>query len=156
MQHNRGGEMGFTLLEILLVVATIAILAGIVILAINPNAQLGATRNAQRRSDVNTLLNAVYQYAIGHDGTMPASIPTASACAGTSTHEICRTDAVDCTGLVDLSVLTNNKTYIVSVPVDPDAGAANGSGYFVSMNSEDRVTVCAPNAEQGATITLTR
>ena len=50
---------GFTLLEILLVVAIISILAGIVIVAINPARQLGSTRDAQRKSDIGTIYKAV-------------------------------------------------------------------------------------------------
>jgi prepilin-type N-terminal cleavage/methylation domain-containing protein len=54
---NFRNQKGFTLLEILLVVAAIAILAGIIIVAINPAKQLGDTRNAQRYSDVRTILD---------------------------------------------------------------------------------------------------
>lgn len=74
-------QKGFTLLEILLVVAAIGILAGIVILALNPSKQLGDTRNAQRRSDVNTILNAVYQYTIDNNGTLPATIDAVTGSA---------------------------------------------------------------------------
>lgn len=139
---------GFTLLEILLVVAAIAILAGIVILAINPSKQLGDTRNAQRRADVNTILNGVYQYAIDNSGTLPSGITTA-------TTTICKTGGT-CTGLVDLSVLTTNEKYLVSIPFDPSSSTANDAGYSIRKSSNGRVTVSAPNAEQSATISVTR
>ena len=63
-QQENNQNSAFTLLEVLLVVGIIAILAGIVILAINPNKQLADARNAQRRTDVNTIHKALYQYAI--------------------------------------------------------------------------------------------
>jgi len=139
---------GFTLLEILLVVAAIAILAGIVILALNPGKQLGDTRNAQRQADVNTILNAVYQYSIDNNGNLPPTITTTAT-------EICQTGGT-CTGLIDLSVLTTGGEYLVSMPVDPSTGAGNTTDYTIIQDANGRVTVAAPNAEQGATISVTR
>lgn len=136
------------MLEILLVVAAIAILAGIVIIAINPTKQLGDTRNAQRRVDVNTILNAVYQYALDNNGTIPASITTTQT-------EVCKTGGT-CTGLVDLSVLTTNEKYIVSIPTDPTGSSADGAGYEIKKTANNRVTVAAPDAEQSASISVTR
>jgi prepilin-type N-terminal cleavage/methylation domain-containing protein len=127
-------KRGFTLIELLLVIGIIAILAAIVIVAINPTKQLGDARNAQRRSDVNTILNAVYQYSIDNNGNLPMS--------NTVVTEICRSvPAADCTGLIDLDVLTG--AYIVS------------TGYNIVV-ANGRVTVAAPGAEQGAVITVTR
>lgn len=136
------------MLEILLVVAAIAILAGIVIVAINPGKQLGTTKNAQRQSNVNTILNAVYQYSIDNSGTLPATI------TGSQT-EICKMGGT-CTGLIDLSVLTNNATYIVDLPQDPTGASVNGIGYEIFETTNGRVTVVAPDAEQSVTISVTR
>jgi len=148
-------KSAFTLLEILLVVAALAILAGIVILAINPTKQLADTRNAQRAADVNTVLNAVYQYSIDNNGTLPSAIPTSVTCATPATNQVCKTGGT-CTGLVDLSVLTASEKYIVSVPLDPTGATTNGSGYFIAKSANGRVTVCAPSAERGKSITVTR
>jgi type IV pilus assembly protein PilA len=142
-------KKGFTLMEILLVVAAISILAGIVIVAINPTKQLGETRNAQRRADVNTILNAVYQYAIDNNGSLPGP-----GTITTTPTEICRTNGT-CTGLIDLGNLTTNEKYVVSIPFDPSTATANSTKYLISKTANNRVTVSA-TGEQGATITATR
>jgi prepilin-type N-terminal cleavage/methylation domain-containing protein len=146
MKHVKA--RGFTLIEILLVVAAIAILAGIVILAINPGKQLGDTRNAQRRADVTTVLNAVYQYYID-TGHLPTTVPTSTAA------EICRVAPCG-TGTVDLSVLTADEEYLTAIPADPITGTTNGAGYTIFHSTNNRVTVAAPGAEQGQTISVTR
>jgi prepilin-type N-terminal cleavage/methylation domain-containing protein len=148
-------SFGFTLLEILLVVAAIAILAAIVIRAINPSKQLAETRNAQRHSDVQAIMDAVYQYSIDNDGTLPTSISTGGACTDT-TNEICKTGAVSCTNLTSLTDITGNQKYLVSIPIDPKGESTYGAGYHIHKNGFDRVTVCAPDAEQSATISISK
>jgi len=148
-------ESGFTLIEILLVIGIIAILAAVVIVAINPARQFAQARNSQRWSNINTILNAVHQYAVDNTGTLPAAIAS-STCAAVSTNEICMMGAGSCAGLIDLSVLTNGETYLVSMPVDPSATSTYGTGYRVTKSGSGRVTVCAPGAELGTTISVTR
>jgi len=150
---TKNKQSGFTLLEILLVVAAIGILAAIVIVAINPTKQLGQTKNAQRRADVNTIINGVYQYAIDHAGTVPVGITVTST-------EICQTDVATATctelNLVDLQVVTANETYLTRLPVDPTNTATAGTNYFISKSANGRITVSAPNAEQDETIVVTK
>ncbi|MEO8785190.1 MAG: type II secretion system protein [Candidatus Saccharimonadales bacterium] len=148
LNRHRSDQSGFTLIEVLLVVAIIAILAGIVILAINPNKQLGDTRNAQRQADVNTILNATYQYSIDNQGNLPPTITTTPT-------DICITGAT-CTSMVDLSVLTTDGKYLVAMPKDPKTSTATDTGYQISQDANSRITVSAPGAEQSKTISATR
>jgi len=160
MKKVKVGTRGFTLLEVLLVVGIIAILAGIVIIAINPSKQLGDTRNAQRRSDVLTILNAVYQYTIDTNGTLPSVIAVAS-CSTVGTNEIATSSATTSAASIDLYsklvVSAASSTYLVAIPKDPQATTtAVGTGYVITKAASGRVTVCAPLAENSATISVTR
>ncbi len=153
-------QKGFTLLEILLVVAAIAILAGIVILAINPSKQLGDTRNVQRRADVNTILNAVYQYAIDNDGSLPSGIDAvtgSSQVLGTATTGCDSTCSAATTVASCLNLASNLvPTYIVGIPVDPSSGADANTDYYINKDANGRVLVGACDPEQSATISITR
>jgi prepilin-type N-terminal cleavage/methylation domain-containing protein len=144
MSKKNVSKSGFTLLEILLVVGIIAILAGIVILAINPTKQLGDTRNAQRRSDVLTILNAVYQYALDNQGDLPSNIDIENdtLCDGTGNG----IDASELEGVTQLNVASS--TYLTDIPTDPtnETDSTDDSEYYIVKRTSGRITVCAPNS----------
>src|SRR3954468_12160444 len=68
MSQNMKKTRGFTLIEILVVIGIIAILAAIVIIAINPARQFAQARNTQRESNVETILNAIGQNVADNKG----------------------------------------------------------------------------------------
>lgn len=152
--YKKYKKSGFTLIEVLIVMGLLAILAGVVIVAINPGRQFGQARNNQRRSDVNAILNAIYQYAAENTGTMP---PTVTALTAGTPTEACRTGAASCVGLVNVSadLVGTDQRYLIQVPVDPSETNANEAGYRVTRNTNNRITVDAPLAES-ATISVTR
>ncbi|MDD4412491.1 MAG: type II secretion system protein [Patescibacteria group bacterium] len=136
---------GFTLIEVLLVIGIIAILASVVIIAINPLRQLAAARNAQRAMNINAIHKALLQYTVAH-GSLPTTM------VGTSSMEICRSNATDCTGLLDLSVLSNNAEYLTALPTDPSVSSLNSTGYMAYKTVSGRPVVYAPLAELGEII----
>jgi len=133
-----------------LVIVIIAILAGIVIIAVNPARQISQANNTQRSSDTKAILDAVWEYAVDNRGVLPTEITATATEVGSDAAEI---DI--CTYLVP--------TYISSMPVDPtDAAAAYTdctsyhTGYNISVDTDGRVTVAAPSAELSETISITR
>ncbi|OGG47798.1 hypothetical protein A2671_00985 [Candidatus Kaiserbacteria bacterium RIFCSPHIGHO2_01_FULL_49_13] len=120
---------------------------GLLAVFVLPNSSAIEMRNKERQVAVQAILDAVYRYSLD-TGTAPISIPLASA-------EICRTNASDCRGLVDLGMLTRDSQYLREIPVDPKGASANGTGYWIEKTLAGKVTVEAQGAE-GTTIRVGR
>jgi prepilin-type N-terminal cleavage/methylation domain-containing protein len=140
MFKNKGLKGGFTLIEILVVIGIIALLATIVLIAINPARQFAQARNTQRISHLNTILNAIGQNIADNKGMWKCgnvyfNDSTASTSIGTSGS--------------DLTCLT--PTYIGSgIPVDPTNGTPSNTQYYISTTTAGRFMLCAPNALEPA------
>lgn len=135
-------KKGFTLIEILVVIGIIAVLAAIVIIAINPARQFAQARDSQRESNVNAILNAIGQRIADNKGTFAGlnaqnnvtcpSIPSSTTTIATS-------------GGVDLSCLI--PTYMQALPLDPSSGSGGNTGYVVRQDLNGRIWVAATTTE---------
>lgn len=139
-----------------LVLGIMAILASIIIVAINPSEQLKDAKNAKRRSDINTILNAVSFYGIEHANLGSSQGPEVPVYPGqipATPQEICRADVTNCSNLVNLNELIGD--YVNSLPVDPDCKSLSGTCYMISHDPQWFITVTAPLAD-GVQLSVTR
>lgn len=60
--HITHHQKGFTLVELIVVMAILSILLALVLVAINPKKRIDQANDTQRMSDVNNILNAISQY----------------------------------------------------------------------------------------------
>ncbi len=142
-------KKAFTLIEVLLVIGIIILLAGAIIVAVNPGRQFAKARNTQRATDVNAIYSAVLQVMTDNQGswkcTAVPDLPTVTTMIATP-------------GGVDLMTCLV-PTYLPKIPLDPQRGTfdsttgAYNTGYNIKYDATSgRITVCAPYAEINQTI----
>jgi type IV pilus assembly protein PilA len=154
LQKNRG----FTLIEILVVIGIIAVLAAVVLVAINPTRQFKLARDSQRVSNVNAILNTIGQNIAEHSGVFTCGstakpLPQTWAVVASSTSESNAFDLAYCVV----------PAYISSLPVDPKDPSAHyytdlshyDTGYFVEQDSDGRITASS-TGEITPSISVTR
>lgn len=115
---------GFTLVELLVVIAIIAILAAIVVLIINPLELTRRGRDAARLTDLSSLQNAINvavqeSTASGTGNILCEGGNTGEACSGDSNPDSAANRNSNGTGWVKVNLSSQKSVSVPTLPVDP-------------------------------------
>lgn len=114
---------GFTLVEILIVIAILAVLAVVTFVVINPVERLNAAKDQTRREDVNSILQAIVLYSVDNAGSM------STYNSGTAL-PVVTTANIMTAGIVASSLDVATVPSLTKIPKDPD-----GVDYRVGVSS---------------------
>ena len=144
------------MIEVLVVIGIIAILATVVLVAVNPARQFKLARDSQRTSNVNALLNAIHQNISEHRGSFVCGgairqLPTAFT--------VIRAASSTYLGDVAICLVPD---YLAARPFDPLIQGAHyasttdyNTGYEIAVDVDGRVTASS-TGELVPTISVTR
>ena len=142
MIPTKNTERGIAIFGLAIFLGIISVILGVVFLVTNPARQFADLRNAQRRSDILTVLSAIYQYSLDNNSAFPQALIGSDLC------NTARTDVLN----LRADLMSASSTYLLNIPVDPMSDSANSSGYYAVKNTDGHIMVCAPKAENGVLI----
>ncbi|MBT4349235.1 prepilin-type N-terminal cleavage/methylation domain-containing protein [bacterium] len=146
-------KKGFTLIELIIVIAVIALLAAAVFVAVDPAKRIGQARDAQRWSDVTSVADGIMKYIVDESGSFPTSTATftsngatyyaimgygTTGAAGTT----CQNQTVGAVGISLDNIVT---TYLPTMPIDPGSVAYGtvSTGYYFMRTDSGRIQIGA-------------
>ncbi len=153
--HLEIERKGFTLLELIITVTILAVLIGIVVVAINPAEQLARARDAKRVADLDAIKSAIILYTatatstVNLDGNGTANSTCANG-SGTDTWYVntiagvlappgsfatatSTTQTIGTAGWLKARLdQTPGGSPLANLPLDPTNGAGSGTTYYYS------------------------
>ncbi|MFH1537142.1 MAG: prepilin-type N-terminal cleavage/methylation domain-containing protein [Patescibacteria group bacterium] len=171
-------ETGFTLVELLIVIAIIAILAAVVFVALDPATRFADSRDSTRWGEVNSVLNAILKFQVDNDGTLPTGIDdvagTVQILGVDDTDDDLVGNDTDCTVVVtcagsDDAVYSAAASgcyvdlsgdlvdgYLASIPEDPQNGTDDDTRYYINKTAQGRITIGSCDEENSTEIEVQR
>ncbi len=127
---------GFTIVEFLVAIGIIVVLAGAIIVIINPGQRLAKARDNNRKADVQTTYGAIEQYVYQSGGTLPGSD---GFCFDEKETGVLF-DAYECE-------IYLTPAFLEKMPRDPACGEDEKTGYLLVKNETGTVGVKADCVE---------
>jgi prepilin-type N-terminal cleavage/methylation domain-containing protein len=130
----RGNAKGFTLFELLIVIAIIAIVAAITILIIDPQESTAKGRDSSRMNDLDSLQKAI-NMALTNNPEDPDSVlcfNLTPPCSGNSSDQDSNSRNSDGSGFIRVNFSLLPAITIPTLPVDP----INSGNYVYSYRSD--------------------
>jgi len=161
-------KRAFTLIELLIVIAIVAILATATFVALDPLIRFKDARDTRRRTDIAAIMSAVKINQVDNRG---AFLPAIGALAVDSVNMIgtdssacdsfnafCDTAVTSSASCADLSEFTT-RGYLGSVPVSPNGGggwSVGHTGYTIQRSSVGIITIRACESENSDEILISQ
>jgi prepilin-type N-terminal cleavage/methylation domain-containing protein len=150
-------QRAFTLIEVILVIAILAVLAAAVFLAINPVKRINDSQDSRRREDLIAWQKAIQLYTAEHNGSLPSEFSLSSlgtsdkvVVCGTANTATCLGQNANC--VVSTSLVP---TYLATLPKDPIEGHDVDSGYYVTRTGTNGLTFGSCHASNAAVVLQT-
>ena len=150
---------GFTLIELVIVIAILAIIVSAVFVAIDPARRLHTARNSTRWTDTRAILEAAKKYQADRGGDLPE---TAVAIDDSeSTVQMIGEGGISCGSLGSLctgvtfptancfatGLDTDLEEYLKDIPEDPKEGSSSVTYYYINKDDNGFLTIGACEEE---------
>ncbi len=160
---------GLTLIELLIVVAILAILASIIFLALNPVKRFQDSRDAVRAEDIENIINAIGLYQVDNGGILPSEIQGLTAdrvymitdgdeTSGCDDYNDCDTEVYADNYCADLDILVT-EGYLGDIPISPTGTTTwseDMTGYTIEKTAAGNIFIRACESEGGDELWLSR
>jgi type II secretory pathway pseudopilin PulG len=146
-------KKGFSMAQLIITVAVIAVLSASVLLWVDPLARIGTAKNKKRSQNIGILAAAIADYAGEHKGALPVL-----GAVTTDKKVLCSSQGgsnLSCDGDSQLCLIVDSEflNYIGQLPRDPDKTSNADSGYYLQKDANGNLVVGACETYDSETIT---